>query len=145
MRQLHTVALAALIGVSGLGCATAPPGAAHDPAQPVADAGCRDVTSLEGKVQTYCGTPEQWARFDSQMAALGQGFSCKPVKGARPLCLFARQWDYVSQVNAMRTGLAPSNFFEGSKSSAMAIERNEYPAVRQALIDSNNGRPVLLP
>lgn len=145
MRNPHTLLLAVLIGASGLGCATAPPGAAHDPAKPVAKSECRNVTSLTGKVQSYCGTPAQWAQFDSQMAQLDQGFSCKPVKGSQPLCLFAKQWDSVERNNALRAGTLRNGFFDGARDSAVAIEHNEYAAVRQDLIDSNNGRPVLIP
>jgi hypothetical protein len=142
MRKLHTLALAAVMALSGLGCATAPTAAVHKTAQPVAESSCRDVTDLKGKVQSYCATPAQWAEFDSRMAQLDQGFSCRPVKGSQPLCLFARQWDYMK---AMHASPMTSSFGDEATRSAVAIEHNEYAAVRQDLINSNNGRPVLIP
>lgn len=147
MRQLHTLTVAVLMGLSGLGCATAPPAAVQNPARPVADSECRNVTSLEGKVHSYCGSAAQWAEFDSQMAKLDQGFSCRPVKGSQPLCLFARQWEYVGRMNALQHGGIPSHGFgdDEGRRSAMAIENNEYAAVRQDLIDSANGRPLPIP
>jgi hypothetical protein len=145
MRQLHTLALAVLAGLSGLGCATAPTGAALDPAQPVADSSCRNVTSLTGKVQPLCGTAAEWAEFDSRMAQLDQGFSCKPVKGSQPLCLFARQWEHVNRRKALLSGPLPNGFGDEAQRSAMAIEHNEYAAARQDLIDSAAGRPLPIP
>lgn len=146
-RQLHTLTLAVLVGLSGLGCATVPPAAEQNPAQPVADSSCRNVTSLEGKVHSYCGSAAQWAEFDSKMAKLDQGFSCRSVKDSpQQLCLFAKQWGNMGRMNALQHGGKLSNGFgDEAQRSAMAIENNEYAAVRQDLIDSANGRPLPIP
>lgn len=144
MRQLHTLALTVLMGLSGLGCATAPSAAVHDPSQPIANSSCRNVTSLEGRVQSMCATPAQWAEFDSRMAQLDQGFSCRPVKGSQPLCLFARQWKYVERTNALRAG-ALSNGSDEATRSAMAISQNDYATIRLGMIDSlatTGGTPI---
>jgi hypothetical protein len=146
MRHLRTLSFTVLLaGFSGLACATAPAGAEQKPARAGADSVCRNVTTMTGRIQSYCGNAAQWAEFDSRMAQLGKGFSCKPVKGSQPLCLFAEQWKYVQQKNLLRAGTAPGGFFDGARESAMAIEHNEFAAVRQNLIDSNGGRPVLIP
>ena len=94
-----------------------------------------------------CGTAAQWAEFDSRMVKLDKGFSCKPVPGSRPLCLFAKQWQYVERNNLLRSNVTTNGFgiVDGARESAMAIEHNEYNAVRQDLLDSANGRPLPIP
>jgi hypothetical protein len=90
MRHLPTVTLAMMTGLSGLVLATEP-AATRNSAQSVANSSCRNVTDLEGKVHSYCGSVAQWHEFDIRMAKLDHGFSCRSVKGSQPLCLFARQ------------------------------------------------------
>jgi hypothetical protein len=113
MRHLHTVTMVVLMGVSGLVLATEP-AAVKKPAQPVADSSCRNVSNMTGKVQTWCGTSAQWAEFDSRMAKLDKGFSCRPYKGAPPLCLFAKQWEYMSSLNSRQGGNTAAGGLGGS-------------------------------
>jgi hypothetical protein len=121
---------------------------AQAPAQSTEKSTCRNVSSLTGVVQSMCGTAAQWAEFDRRMVKLDKGFSCKPVPGSRPLCLFAKQWQYVERNNLLRSNAPGQNGFglvDGARESAMAIEHNEYNAVRQDLLDSANGRPLPIP
>jgi Secretin and TonB N terminus short domain len=126
----------------------ASPGAVETPVQVPAKSAqvpetttCRNVSSLTGVVQSMCGTPAQWAEFDSGMAKLDKGFSCKPMKGSVPLCLFAKQWQHVERNRMLRGNTLQNGFGDGAQRSAMAIENSEYNAVRQDLIDSSNGQP----
>jgi hypothetical protein len=116
---------------------------AQTPAKPTAKSTCRNVSSLTGVVQSMCGTAAQWAEFDSRMVKLDKGFSCRPVPGSRPLCLFARQWQYVERNDLLRANKTPNGFDDGAQRSAMAIEHNEANAVRQDLL--NSGNLVVLP
>ena len=149
MRHPHTLALALLVALSGLGCATAPTGAAHDAAQSLADSSCRNVPSLTqpGKVESLCGSAAEWAEFDRRVAELEQGFSCRPVKDSPPLCLFARQWEEVDRRNARRAGGQPAGFGDEARTSAMAITHNDYATIRQGMIDSlaADGRTLPIP
>jgi hypothetical protein len=96
MRQLHSIALAAVFGLTAFGCATVtPPTSQHQASS--ADTSCRNVASPDGKVQSYCGTAEQWAEFDSSIAKVDQGLSCRNVNTSRALCLYAKQWKYANR------------------------------------------------
>jgi hypothetical protein len=143
MRQLHTLALALFAGLSGLGCATAPMGAAPG----LAESRCRNVPSLAlpGKVEPLCGSPAEWAEFDRRVAELRQGFSCRPVKDSLPLCLFASQWKDVDRRNARQAGWQSAGFGEGARTSAVAIANNDYATIRQSIVDSSNGQPLPFP
>jgi hypothetical protein len=144
MRHLHILALVMLVGFSGLALATSPL-AVQKTARAGADSVCRNVTSMEGRIQSWCGSKAQWAEFDSRMAKLDKGFSCKSVKGSPQLCMFAKQWKFVERKNTLNAGAKPSGFFDGARDSAVYIEHNEYAAVRQDLIDSANGRQPPIP
>jgi hypothetical protein len=95
MRKLHWIALAALLGLSVLGCASVTPPASRNLSWLPAHAHCRNVASPDGTIRSYCGSPEQWAEFDSRMAQVDQGLSCRRSRTSQPLCLFAKQWNYM--------------------------------------------------
>ena len=109
---------------------------------------CRNVSSLTGVVQSMCGTAAQWTEFESRMVKLDKGFSCKPVPGSRPLCLFAKQWQYVERNNLLRSNTPGQNGFglvDGARESAMAIEHNDANRVRQDLLDTAPALPLPTP
>jgi hypothetical protein len=145
MRRQHSLALALFVGLTGLGCATAPTGTAHGRVQLVADSNCRNVPSQSGRIESLCGSPAEWAEFDRRIAELRQGFSCRPVRGSLPLCLFARQWEYLNRLNARRAGTQSSSFGDEARMSAMAISTNDYSAIRQSVIDSVSGMTLPIP
>jgi hypothetical protein len=132
MRQLHNVTLVLLMGLSGLVLATEPPPDIRKSVQPPADSSCRNVTDLEGKVHSYCGSAAQWARFDNQMAKLHKGFSCRSVKGSQPLCLFAAQWTYLERKRVPQGGVQTyAGFGEAvGQMLSMSIDANGYASVK---------------
>jgi hypothetical protein len=147
MRHFLILALAVQMGLSGGGCATVPLGATQDPVRSVADSGCRNLASFNGKVQSYCGTPAQWAELDSRMAQLGQGFSCRPVKGSQPLCQFAKQWEYTDRMTFMgrMRQMQSSGYGDGASRSAAEISHNDPTTIRQDLSNAAGGRPLSIP
>ncbi len=103
MKHINTVTLVVLMGLSCAVLATEPPTAATTAGRSVAASSCRNVSDLKGKIHSYCGSAAQWVEFDSKMAKLDQGFSCRPNEGSQ-LCLFARQWDYMDRNYAQQRG-----------------------------------------
>jgi hypothetical protein len=145
MTRLRTVTLAVLMGLSGLVLATEPV-ALKKSTQPVADSNCRNVSDLTGQVHSFCGSPAQWVEFESRMAKLDQGFSCRSVRGSyrgthrdsQPLCLFARQWEYMSRIRSSQGGDTAAGGLGGSagfgdamgQMLSMTVNANGYPAPR---------------
>jgi len=122
----------------------APPEAARTSAKVPEKSTCRNVSSLAGVVQSMCGTPEQWTEFDSRMAKLDKGFSCKPMKGSIPLCLFAKQWQNLQRDKTLRYGTVDTRGDEAQR-SAMDINRNDSANVSLSVRDSlatNGGTPL---
>ena len=125
----------------------APPEAAKTSAQALhitAKSTCRNVSSLTGVVQSMCGTAAQWAEFDSRMAKLDKGFSCKPMKDSVPLCLFARQWQNLEREQTLRHGTVQNGGDEAQR-SAMEISRNNAGNVALDVRDSlatTGGTPI---
>ena len=74
MKRHDLIALAVLVGLTGFGCATVTPTTSHNQAQSTAQS-CRTVASPDAKLNSYCGTAEQWAEFDAQIAQVDQGLS----------------------------------------------------------------------
>ena len=97
MRNLYLITLAAVFGLSAMGCATMTPPGSQKQAQSTAQSSCRKVASPDGKVHSYCGSAEQWAEFDARTAKVDQGLSCRNVDTSRALCLYAKQWKYADR------------------------------------------------
>ncbi len=131
MRHLQTVTLAVMMGLSGLVLATEP-AAIKKSARSVANSSCRNVTDLEGKVRSYCGSVAQWHEFDIRMAKRDHGFSCRSVKDSQPLCLFARQWEYVDRMYSPQRGSINSDGFGAAAGQMLAMSINSIgnPAIR---------------
>lgn len=96
-------------------------------------------------MKTYCGSAQQWAQFDKTMAQSNNGVSCRQGKRPQEVCLFTAQWQYVDRMKSLTSRAKFDGFGDEARLSAMAIEHNEYNAVRQDLLDSAGGRPLPIP
>jgi hypothetical protein len=133
MRHLHTVALAALFGLSALGCATVTPPAAKNDAA-TADTSCRKIATPDGTsngaLKEYCGTAAQWVEFDSRAALAG--VRCRKTSKSDTVCLFNKQWENLARVYSPQPGIVGSDGYAGFGERAgqmlsMSISSLGYP------------------
>jgi len=96
MKRHDSIALAVLVGLTGFGCATVTPTTSQNHAQSTGQS-CRTVASPDAKLNSYCGTTEQWSEFDARIAQVEQGLSCRDVGTPKALCLYAKQWKYADR------------------------------------------------
>ncbi len=88
MKHLYSMALVALVGLTGAGCSTLKPPAT----ELAADATCRKVIAGGEKEQVVCGSAAQWAEFDRRAEFINSGVTCRWVRTPRELCMFPEQW-----------------------------------------------------